>query len=317
MAESVSVVIPTRNRPLLVVRAVRSVLAQTHPVKEVVVVIDGADDATVEALEAVGDARLRWIVLQERGGSNHARNAGAQSSSSDWIAFLDDDDEWLPRKIEMQLAVAGDCDVVSCRFFAQSSNDIMIWPKRLPAAREKFGDYLFARRSIFNGEAAIITSTLMIHRRLFCAMPFSTTLRRHQDTDWVIRATSRGACIAYAPQALVKFDDETGRVRISTSYDWRQSLEWIRSIQSLLGRRAYAGFVLTSIGPAASDKRQWRAFSLLLREALTKGRPTFLHLALYLGMWIFPQNTRQRLRAAVSTFPWRKTMMLRRQESRT
>lgn len=317
MTEHVSVVIPTCNRPELVVRAVRSALVQTHPVEEVVVVIDGRDDATVGALAAIGDAKLRWVVLTQREGANQARNVGALSSSSDWIAFLDDDDEWLPRKIETQLALAGDCEIVSCRFIARSSKGAMVWPKRLPEAGQRFGDYLFERRSIFNGEAAIITSTLMIRKRLFDSMQFSTTLRRHQDADWVMRATSRGSRIVYAPQVLVKFDDEIGRVRISTSYDWQQSLEWIRSIRRLLGGRAYAGFVLASIGPAASDEREWRAFPLLLREAFTKGRPTLLHLALYFGMWIFPQSTRQRLRAILSSFPRRKTMVLLRQESRT
>jgi glycosyltransferase involved in cell wall biosynthesis len=316
MDNRVTVVIPTRNRPQLVVRAVRSALAQTHQVEEVVVVVDGTDDATVSALEAIGDPRLRWVVLEKSSGANHARNVGASSSVSSWIAFLDDDDEWLSHKIEAQLAVADKGEIISCRFIAHSSEGMMVWPKRLPAEEDNFGNYLFARRSIFNGEAAIITSTLMVHRRLFDAMPFSTTLRRHQDADWVMRATSGGARIVYAPQALVRFDDELGRARVSTSYDWCQSLDWIRSVRGLLSHRAYAGFVLTSVGAAASDKREWRAFPVLLGEAFARGLPTFLHLALYLGMWVFPQRTRQRVRAIISSITWHRTEALFRQGSR-
>ncbi len=314
MTNRVAVVIPTRNRPQLVIRAVRSAQVQTHQVEEIIVVIDGEDDATVEALRAFDDRRVRVIVLPESGGSNNARNIGAASATSDWLAFLDDDDEWMPQKIQRQLAVAGGCQIVSCRFFAQSSKGTMVWPRRLPGDKQRFGDYLFARKSVFNGEAAILTSTILVRKSLFDIRPFSTSLRRHQDADWVIRATSDGAAIVYATEALVKFKDDIGRARISTSYNWQQSLDWIRSIRHLVGRRAYAGFVLTSVGPAASDKREWKVFAMLLYEAFKEGRPTVLHLALYLGMWAFPQRLRQRLRAVCSSLKMRKPVVLLRQE---
>lgn len=316
MESYVTVVIPTRNRPQRVVRAAKSALAQTYGVAQVVVVVDGQDIATVAALMELGDARLRWIVLPESGGANHARNVGAAASTTEWIAFLDDDDEWFPHKSEAQLALADEADIVSCRFLAQSSSGTMIWPRGLPKEGQRFGDYLFARHSVFNGEAAVLTSTLMIRKTLFDQMPFSTELRRHQDADWVIRATSSGARIVYAPEVLVRFNDDIGRVRISTSYNWRQSLDWIRSIRPLLSRRAYAGFVLTSVGPAASDRRERCAFAMLLREAFEKGRPTLLHLALYFGMWIIPQNLRQKCRASLSSIQWRRPVTLLRQESR-
>ena len=317
MNNDVTVVIPTRNRPQLVVRAVASAFAQTHRPKEVIVVVDGRDDATVSALAALGDLRLRTIVLPTSCGSNNARNQGAASAASEWIAFLDDDDEWLPQKLETQLTYAASADIVSSRFFSQSSHGTMIWPKRLPEVGERIGDYLFNRRSIFNGEAAIITSTLLVRRAVFDQMPFSTSLRRHQDTDWVIRAIDRGARAIYAPEPLVRFNDDVGRLRISTSYDWRQSLDWIRSVRGFLGPRAYAGFVLTSVGSAASDKREWVAFPFLLREAIEKGRPTALHLVLYLGMWLFSQQTRQKARSLLAWYRYRRTRFVLSHESGT
>jgi glycosyltransferase involved in cell wall biosynthesis len=303
-ANQVTVVIPTRNRPELVARAIKSALAQTDGVAALIVVIDGPDPATLAVLRELSDGRIRYIALPESRGANHARNLGAAEATTEWVAFLDDDDEWLPQKIETQLREASGFDIVSCRFLAQSSVGTSIWPKRLPDEQESFGDYLFARRSLFNGEAAIVTSTLMVRRELLIELPFSTALRRHQDADWAIRATKAGARIRYAPQPLVKFSDDIGRVRISTSYNWRQSLEWIRSVRDCLGQQAYAGFVLTSVGSAASDKREWSAFVTLLREAFFKGRPTLLHVAIYLGFWIFPQRTRQKLRRLI-TASWR------------
>ena len=74
----VSAVIPTRNRPDLVCRAVRSALGQTYSSLEVVVVVDGPDPATVEALQALKEPRLRIVALEE----NVRRQRGAQHRSA-------------------------------------------------------------------------------------------------------------------------------------------------------------------------------------------------------------------------------------------
>ena len=75
----VSVVVPTRFRPDLVIRAVRSALAQTHHNLEVIVVVDGPDAATWDALAAIDDLRLRVLMLPEPGGAPNARNAGVRA----------------------------------------------------------------------------------------------------------------------------------------------------------------------------------------------------------------------------------------------
>src|SRR5579863_3065707 len=144
MNNSVSVVIPTRNRPELVVRAVVSALGQSRPVKEVIAIVDGPDPETVGALESLADSRIEVIVLPESRGANNARNHGAALATGEWIAFLDDDDEWAPHKIETQLLGGSGFDIVSSRFVAQSSRGSSVWPKKLPQHGERFGDYLFA-----------------------------------------------------------------------------------------------------------------------------------------------------------------------------
>jgi len=92
----VSVVIPTRLRPALVPRAVRSALAQALTDIEVVVVIDGPDPDTREVLAAIADPRLRIVELERSGGAPAARNVGVDHARAAWTALLDDDDEWLP-----------------------------------------------------------------------------------------------------------------------------------------------------------------------------------------------------------------------------
>ncbi|MGV6818185.1 MAG: glycosyltransferase family 2 protein [Thiotrichales bacterium] len=96
----VSVVIPTHNRAHLLARALDSVLAQTLPALEIIVVDDGSTDDT-QVL--VAERYPQCIYLkQPQVGVSAARNAGIQAASGDWIAFLDSDDAWLPGKLEAQ-----------------------------------------------------------------------------------------------------------------------------------------------------------------------------------------------------------------------
>ncbi len=100
----ISVVIPTYNRAHVVGRAIKSVLAQTLPDFECIVVDDASTDETVPLVEGFRDPRIRLVRLAENGGVSRARNAGIQAARGEWVAFLDSDDEWLPRKLELQLA---------------------------------------------------------------------------------------------------------------------------------------------------------------------------------------------------------------------
>jgi glycosyltransferase involved in cell wall biosynthesis len=114
----VSVVIPTVDRPALLGEAVASALAQTHRDLEVIVVLNGATPETAEAAQRYGpDPKMR-VVAMERGTLAAARNYGMTFAGGEWIAFLDDDDIWLPEKIELQLAAAREsgADLVTCDF---------------------------------------------------------------------------------------------------------------------------------------------------------------------------------------------------------
>jgi len=105
---SVSCIIPTYNRRDWLVEAIASVRGQTAPVAEVVVVDDGSSDGTQETLDTLrgsaADAPL-VVLRQDNRGPAAARNAGLRIATGDLVAFLDDDDVWLPQKMARQLAV--------------------------------------------------------------------------------------------------------------------------------------------------------------------------------------------------------------------
>jgi glycosyltransferase involved in cell wall biosynthesis len=99
----VSVVIPTYNRAHLLVRAVRSVLSQTFADLEVLIVDDASAGDVSEALMRIRDRRVRYWRHDINRGVAAARNAAMSHASGEYIAFLDDDDEWLPDKLMIQL----------------------------------------------------------------------------------------------------------------------------------------------------------------------------------------------------------------------
>lgn len=101
MSATVAVIIPTYNQSSFLGEAIQSVLAQTRPADEVIVVDDGSTDSTEAIVETFG-SRVR-AIRQRNSGVAAARNNGVRSSSSDYLAFLDSDDVWLPRKLEVQI----------------------------------------------------------------------------------------------------------------------------------------------------------------------------------------------------------------------
>lgn len=102
---AVSVIIPAYNAEMYLGEAIASVLAQSVPAAEVIVVDDGSADRTGEVASAFGD-RVR-LITRPNSGSAAARNTGVRESTGDHIAFLDADDLWMPEKLAVQLATLG------------------------------------------------------------------------------------------------------------------------------------------------------------------------------------------------------------------
>jgi glycosyltransferase involved in cell wall biosynthesis len=102
MNSTVSVIIPTYNYGHFLGDAIESVLNQTYPITEIIVVDDGSNDITEEVVKKFGE-KVNYIK-QNNGGLSKARNTGLENSTGDFIAFLDADDMWLPQKIEKEIA---------------------------------------------------------------------------------------------------------------------------------------------------------------------------------------------------------------------
>jgi glycosyltransferase involved in cell wall biosynthesis len=106
----VTVIIPTFNRALLVIRAIKSVLDQTYQDFEVVVVDDGSSDQTQKVLRDLKDDRIRYFRHEKNRGLCAALNTGIRAAKGSYIAFQDSDDIWLPEKLEAQMKVFEDAE---------------------------------------------------------------------------------------------------------------------------------------------------------------------------------------------------------------
>ena len=297
----VSVVIATRNRPRLLVRAVESALSQTLRDLEVLVILDGPQPEAQAAMEAVGDTRLRVCALPQPVGFAGALNVGAREARSPWVAILDDDDLWMPGKLAVQLEAAGRSraphPIITTRVVARSERGDRLWPRRILRTGEPLADYLFVRRTPFGGEGLVLPSAMMIPRDLVARCPFRDGLRTHVDVDWLLRAAALpGVGVEFvdtaAPQVVWHIDE--GRERISTVHGWRESLRWIRENRALVTPAAYAAFVLTWIPMRARRDGEWRAVGALLADAFSGGRPSINDLVTFAAIWLLPRAFVQR-----------------------
>ena len=290
---TVSAVIPTRNRPHLVVRAVRSALAQTYKNMEVIVVVDGPDSATSDALASYEDDRLRVIVMPSAQGGQSARRAGIEAAQGDWIAFLDDDDEWLPEKIQLQITRAKNSTfrypIVSSQLFFRTPDAEFVWPRREPY--EPLSEYLLARDSFSRGEGMLSTITLFVPKDLLHHVSFTRGLKRCHEVDWALRASRQdGAGIEFIPKPLAVANEAANGASITTAPDWRASLEWVESIRDIITGRAYASYLAITVASQAARESDWRAFGVLLKRILTRGAPKARDLVFFLSVWCIPRK---------------------------
>ncbi len=100
--DTVSVIITVYNSEKFIRKALRSVLEQTHPAYEIVVVNDGSTDTTTQIVESEFGDKVT-LVSQKNGGPSNARNTGMRAATGKYVAFLDADDWWDPRKLEVQV----------------------------------------------------------------------------------------------------------------------------------------------------------------------------------------------------------------------
>lgn len=198
----VSVIIPTFNRAHLVKKAISSVLGQTYRDLEVIIVDDFSKDNTSEIISEIKDERLKYVKHAQQKGASEARNTGVAASNGTYLAFLDDDDEWFPEKLQLQMDLfqeKPETGMIYTGYFYIDAKSKKTIREFKPKKKGFLDDQLLEKNCVGT------TSTAVIKRECFIAVGgFDNKLRGCQDWDLWIRLAKQYP-IDFIAKPLVNF----------------------------------------------------------------------------------------------------------------
>lgn len=221
---TISVVVPAYNAQKFLARAVRSVLLQTCRPDEIIVVDDGSTDNTESEARKFG-TQIKYI-RRENAGASAARNVGIEAATSQWIAFLDADDEWLPEKLQLQTEhLKRNCDLVwtTANFFCCLCNEDRRAPNFHPdlaqkalGSKEYFEDFL---QTSLPHTCAWTGTTVIKKEILKKAGMFRLGQLMANDLDMWLRIAYRWPAIGYIAEPLAIYHMTVSQ---SISHKYRQ-----------------------------------------------------------------------------------------------
>lgn len=187
--EKVSIILPTYNRAHILSRAIDSILAQTYPYFELLIVDDGSTDGTKEVIESYQDDRIRYCYAGLNQGAAAARNYGIERAKCEYIAFEDSDDIWHPIKLEKQMnAIRQAGEEVGFVYhkisYDMGNNYCAILPSEQIPLEQKSGD-IYAQLLYDN----LVPCPAILARRtcIEAAGGFDTELKALEDYDFALK----------------------------------------------------------------------------------------------------------------------------------
>lgn len=230
--ELVTAIITTHNRLNLLKRSIDSVFTQTYSNIELIVVDDASTDGTSEYCM---QQPLRYIFIpkEESKGGNYARNQGIRAAKGKYIAFLDDDDYWLPTKIEKQVTLieSKDCELVHCgkRIEFIQPNGMVKYVDTLPNPLES-GDI---KRRILYAITTTTTNILCKREALFAVGLFDENLKYWQEYELTIRLAQRHPFYFVNESLSVYRVNLSDKNRLTNQYyEWKDAVKYVHNKHS-------------------------------------------------------------------------------------
>lgn len=227
MSQTVSVILCTFNRAHLVPRAIASVIRQTHQPLELIVVDDGSSDNTKEAVKGFSDPRISYIRHEHNQGLPASRNTGIRAAKGKFIAFIDDDDEWVPDKLAKQLQAIGSREAVLCG--AIGSNGEHIVHRRLTITADDL-----KRGNKFPPSGLLAKSSVLKE------LLFDNDVRQGEDWDAYIRMVRRGE-IGFVNEPLLIYNNDDHIQRMTNSAKNRSVPELEKRMAVIWKHRQFFG----------------------------------------------------------------------------
>jgi len=232
----VSIIIPTHNRGDLLSRAIKSIINQTYTNWEAIIVVDHCIDNTSIVLENYSNnSKFEIIELNENVGGAKARNIGIKKARGDFIAFIDDDDEWYPEKLSTQVNYINNnknVSIVSCNFRKRTKNKAMVSNKSGKINIDK----MFYRNELGS------FSFCLIKKEYIKDCKISDDLNACQDWDLWIKIMIRSNLCGYVlSDILVKKDNSHDFNRLTTNYQSSNEshLLFINKTKHLMSKTQY------------------------------------------------------------------------------
>jgi glycosyltransferase involved in cell wall biosynthesis len=266
----ISIIVPYYNRFSCLPDLIESVKCQTHSDWELILVDDCSDDSAdvKDYLTHINEPQIRYIRHEKNLNGAQARNTGLKACCGQYVAFLDSDDVWDSKKLEVQLSQLlmnkNPTNVILYGALQKvyPGNEVknVMLPKRPKNADESVSDYLFGCNGLMQ------TSTFFLTATLAKSIAFNPALVRHQDYDFILRAEHLGVDFDFTKQALCSWICLPGEENISKKgCKLKFAIDWFGEYQQYMtptGRDAYLSRQMFYIAVKSSQWFEYYRFLL-------------------------------------------------------
>lgn len=243
-----SIVIPSFNRYKSLIECLDSVVSQEFEDYEIIIIDDGSRDdfksSILLYIRDLNDSRVNFIDLPYNQGGGAARNVGIKKSNGKYICFLDSDDKWESNKLKVEhefLNKKPATDILHSKIInVVNSVEVEVVPNRSLLANESISDYLF---SGIKGGRGMQTSTLVVRSILAKKILFDSSLRGHQDWDFLLRISLEKPTVGFIPYAftrrsLVLDKNKNKNFNVSAGLGYKFSKEFLLQRKSLFSAKS-------------------------------------------------------------------------------
>ncbi len=301
-----SIICPVHNAEVTIVETVRSVLAQTLTDFEIVVIDDGSTDQSLKLLLALAahDTRIR-LISQANAGVSAARNFGVSQCRGEWVAFLDADDIWQPRKLAEHDQFHRDhpeVDISFARIAFLSDATSQNWARATVSAH--LAGFIGVESLLGENPVCTMSNVVAYRPSLERIGGFQSSMSFAEDQEWLIRAVSRGLTLRCIDAVLVgyRLSQDGLSVNLEHMYQgWRAFAQTQRTLLSLeraeavycryLSRRA----LRAALSPSTALGFAARGLRLDAGAFLADGKRGWMTLIAVLASFFLPRRARLRL----------------------